>query len=88
MAPKLIYTVILWYRFVVRSPAPPGGGPSLCDRPLPLSGGTGPTKEGGISREGVRLGMGTSAGTRVLMHAPRTFVHARRHPGPRFAPQE
>ena len=25
-APKLIYTVILWYRFVVRPPTPPKGG--------------------------------------------------------------
>ena len=42
-APKLIYTVILWYRFVVRFPPPPRGGePSLCDP----RGGTSPTKGG------------------------------------------
>ena len=48
-APKLIYTVILWYRFVVRPPPPlpGGGGPSLCDRPP-----TGPTKGGRFQREG------------------------------------
>ena len=35
-APKLIYTVILWYSFVVQSPPPPWGGePSLRDRPPP-----------------------------------------------------
>ena len=33
-APKLIYTVILWYRFVVQSPHPPAEGePSLRNRP-------------------------------------------------------
>ena len=36
-APKLIYTVILWCRFVVQ--CPPGGEPSLddCPPPTPIS---------------------------------------------------
>ena len=34
--PKLIYTVILWYRFVV---PPQRGEPSLCDPPPPPKGG-------------------------------------------------
>ena len=39
-APKLICTVILWYRFVVQSPPlPTGGKPSLHDRPPPPCGG-------------------------------------------------
>ena len=35
-APKLIYTVILRYSFVVRPPPRGGGQLSLCDRPPPL----------------------------------------------------
>ena len=50
-APKLIYTVILWYSFVVQSPLPQGGEPSLHDCPPPR-GGTGLTKGGGLQRGG------------------------------------
>ena len=51
-APKLIYTVILWYRFVVQSPPPPRGGDRhFMTVPLPL-GGTGLTKRGEIARGG------------------------------------
>ena len=48
--PKLIYTVILWYRFVVQSPpAPPQGGDRhFMTVPLPL-GGTGLTKGGEVA---------------------------------------
>ena len=64
-APKLIYTVILWYRFVVRPPPPPGGGnqhfvtaphpPGGGDHHFvtaPPGGGGGPTKGGGFQGEG------------------------------------
>ena len=49
---KLIYTVILWYRFVVRPPPPPRGEPSFCDcpPPPPPRGGHRPDKRGEISR--------------------------------------
>ena len=52
---KLIYTVILWYRFVVRPPPPPRGEPSLCDRPPPPRGGNRRDKRGEISRGGYGL---------------------------------
>ena len=37
-APKLFYTVILWYSFVVQSPPPPRGEPSLHGCPPPPGG--------------------------------------------------
>ena len=50
-APKLIYTVILWYSFVVQSPpAPQGGEPSLRDRRPPPWGGTVTTLVGRLQR--------------------------------------
>ena len=69
-APKLIYTVILWYRFVVQSPPPPpprGGGPSLCDRPpLPPEGGDRPDKRGEISRGGGYVGWELGEGNATI----------------------
>ena len=52
--PKLIYTVILWYRFVVQSPPPPrGGGLLLHDSPPPPPlRGNRPDKRGEIARGG------------------------------------
>ena len=58
MAPKLIYTVILWYSVVVRPPPPLAGGgePSHHDRPPPPppspGGGTVMTKGGGFQGGG------------------------------------
>ena len=55
-APKLIYTVILWYRFVVQCPPPFGGGPSLGD------------EVGGGGR--VRRGYGAYGGAVMYLHRP------------------
>ena len=53
-APKLIYTVILWCSFVVQSPPPPEGEPSLREPPPPKWGGTVTTLGGRLQGGGVR----------------------------------
>ena len=51
-APKLICTVILWYRFVVQYPPPPkGGNHHFMTVPSPM-GGSRPDKRGEIARGG------------------------------------
>ena len=49
-APKLIYTVMLWYRFVVQSPPPGGGGNChFMTAPPPPVGGNRPDRRGEIA---------------------------------------
>ena len=66
--PKLIYTVILWYRFVVRPPPPSPGGNNTpwrhANPPTPL-GGEPARQKGGDFKGGDNIIIGTGSASKL-----------------------